>query len=160
MSTSLFNYIRQMDDIIAGATDEDGVIDYESIKDEFEALQLAKDEKVDNVISFIKSRRAMAQALKEEKNALAKRQQQAEREAERMTDYLAFCLDGSKWESTAGKVYYRKSQSVIVDNIDELSDEYIRVERIPSKTAIKEDLKQGIIVNGAHIEENVNTIIK
>lgn len=160
MSTSLFNYIRQIDDIIALATDEDGVIDYESIKDELEALQLAKDEKVDNVISFIKSRKAMAEALKSEKAAIARRQQQAEREVERMKEYLAFCLDGSKWESTAGKVSYRKSQQVIVDNFDLLEPEYLKWKPEVNKTAIKEDLKQGVVVDGAHIEDKVNTIIK
>lgn len=160
MSTSLFNYIRQIDDIVAGATDEDGVIDYDSIKDEFEALTLAKEEKIDNIISFIKSRKAMAEALKNEKSAIAKRQQQAEREAERMTEYLVFCLDGSKWESTAGKVSYRKSQSVAIDDYDVLSDEYIKWEPKANKTAIKNDIKQGIIVRGAHIEESTNTIIK
>ena len=160
MSTSLFNYIQQIDDIIAGATDEDGVIDYESIKDEFEALTLKRDEKIDNIISFIKSRKAMAEALKAEKNNIAKRQQQAEREAERMKEYLAFCLDGSKWESTAGKVGYRKSQQVVIDNIDALPEEYIRIERVPSKSAIKEDLKQGVIVDGAHIVDNINVTIR
>lgn len=160
MSTSLFNYIQQIDDIVASATDEDGVIDFDSIKDEFEALTLAKEEKVDNVISFIKSRKAVAEALKNEIKNMLRRQKQAEREADRMKEYLAFCLDGSKWESTAGKVYYRRSQSITIDNIDELSDEYIRIERIPDKMAIKDDLKQGVIVNGAHVEENINTIIK
>lgn len=160
MSTSLFNYIRQIEDIIALATDEDGVIDYESIRDELEELQLAKDEKVDNVISFIKSRKAMAEALKNEKAAIAKRQQQAEREVERMKEYLAFCLNGSKWESTAGKVSYRKSQQVIVDNFDLLEPEYLKWKPEVNKTAIKEDLKQGVVVDGAHIEDKINTIIK
>mgnify|MGYP003304692600 CR=1 FL=1 len=160
MSTSLFNYIRQIDDIIASATDEDGVIDYESIKDEFEALTLKRDEKIDNIISFIKSRKAMAEALKAEKNNIAKRQQQAEREVERMKEYLAFCLDGSKWESTAGKVSYRKSQQVVIDDIDALPEEYIRIERVPSKSAIKEDLKQGVIVHGAHMVDNINVTIR
>lgn len=160
MSTSLFNYIQQIDDIIAGATDEDGVIDYESIKDEFEALTLKRDEKIDNIISFIKSRKAMAEALKAEKNNIAKRQQQAEREVERMKEYLAFCLDGSKWESTAGKVSYRKSQQVVIDDVDALPAEYIRIERVPSKSAIKEDLKQGVIVDGAHIVDNINVTIR
>lgn len=160
MSTSLFNYIRQIDDIIAGATDEDGVIDYESIKDEIEALTLERDEKIDNVISFIKSRMAMAEALKNEIRTMTRRQKQAEGEAARMKEYLAFCLNGSKWESTAGKVYYRSSQSVKIDDASELSDEYVRIERVPIKTAIKDDIKQGIIVRGAHIEESMSTIIK
>lgn len=160
MSTSLFNYIQQIDEIIAGATDEDGVIDYESIKDEFETLALKRDEKIDNIISFIKSRKAMAEALKAEKNNIAKRQQQAEREVDRMKEYLAFCLDGSKWESTAGKVSYRKSQQVVIDDVDALPEEYIRIERVPSKSAIKEDLKQGVIVDGAHMVDNINVTIR
>ena len=160
MSTSLFNYIQQIDEIVAGATDEDGVVDYDSIKDELEALTLAKDEKVDNVISFIKSRRAMAEALKNEKKAIAQRQLQAEREADRMTEYLVFCLGGSKWESTAGKVTYRKSQAVKIDDITALPEEYIKWDPTPNKMAIKDDIKQGVIVDGAHIEDNISTIVR
>ena len=160
MGVSLFNYLTQIDDIIAGATDEDGVIDYDSIKDELEALQLAKDEKIDNCISFIKSRTAMAEALKNEKMAINRRQQQAENEAQRVKEYLAFCLDGSKWESTAGKVSYRRSESVEVTNLLALPEEYQKWKLEADKAALKADLKEGAIIDGAHLIEKINTIIK
>ena len=63
---SLFEYNRQLDELFARATDEDGKID-ESMMEELEALQMDRDEKLDNCIWFYKSRKAMAAALKDEK---------------------------------------------------------------------------------------------
>ena len=80
---SLFEYNRQLDELFARATDEDGTID-ESLTEELEALQMDRDEKLDNCIWFYKSRKAMAAALKDEKKAIERRQKTAEREAESM----------------------------------------------------------------------------
>lgn len=160
MST-LFDYVKAIDDILARNTDEDGVIS-EEVMEDLEALELARDEKIDNCISFIKSRKAIAEALKNEKQAIARRQQVAENEAERVKEYLTFCLNGSKWESTAGQVSYRKSEAVVVDDEILFIDfgEYHITEIRPDKKAIKEALKAGADIPGVHLEEKQSTIIK
>lgn len=159
--SSLFDYVKAIDEIIQNNTDEDGVIS-EEVLAELDALEMAKNEKIDNCISFIKSRKAMAEMLKAEKNALAKRQKTAENEAERIKDYLTFCLAGSKWESAAGQVLYRKSEAVVVDD-EEAFDalgEYVITEIKPDKSAIKDVIKSGGSIPGVHLEEKLNTIIK
>lgn len=159
MST-LFDYVKAIDDIIIANTDEDGVIDEEAIKDELEALELARDDKINNCISFIKSRKAIAEALKNEKQAIARRQQIAENEAERVKDYLVYCLGGKKWESTAGQVSYRRSEAVEIEDLSEVPEEFLKYEVSADKTAIKKALKEGKDIQGAHLEERVSTIIK
>ena len=160
MST-LFEYVKAIDEIIINNTDEDGVISDEALE-ELNTLELLKDEKVDNCISFYKSRKAIAEALKQEKANINKRQQTAENEAEWMKNYLASCLDGSKWESTAGQISYRKSETVEIDDVQLLSKEYVTevTEIKPDKTAIKKAIKEGVGVLGAHLEEHINTMIK
>lgn len=156
---TLFDYIKEIEDIIFRSTDEDGIIS-DDVIEKLDALELAKEEKVDNCIKFYKSRKAMAEALKNEKIAIAKRQQIAENEAERMKEYLAFCLDGSKWESVAGKISYRNSKAVVIEDEDSIPMDF----KIPTykvdKSAVKFALDKGDNVIGAYIEERMNTIIK
>lgn len=157
---SLFNYVRQIDDIIAMATDEDGVID-ESVMEQLDALELEKNEKIDNCIAFFKSRKAMANALKEEKKAIERRQKTAENEMERMKDYLAYCLKGETHESTAGKISYRKTESVEITDVDKLPADLLRYrDPEPNKTEIKNVLKKGTEVSGAQLVAGFSVIIK
>lgn len=156
---TLFEYVQQIDEIIMRATDEDGVIDESKLTEELESLELEKSEKVDNCISYYKSRKAMAEALKNEKQAITRRQQIAENEAERMKEYLEVCLKGSKWESVAGKISYRKSVSVEVD--ENFNDErFISYEPKISKSEIKDAIKNGEVVEGATLIEKNNMQIK
>lgn len=161
--SSLFDYVKAIDEIIASNTDEDGVIS-EDVLAELDALEMAKNEKVDNCISYIKSRRAMAEMLKAEKQAIDKRQKHAENEAERVAQYLTFCLAGDKWESAAGQVSYRKSEAVIVDDeiaFEEFGEYAItKIEIKPDKKAIKDAIKGGAEIPGVHLEERQSTIIK
>ena len=158
---TLFDYNAKIDEIMAKATDEEGVIDYSLIEQELDAVSMERAEKIDNIISYVKSRKAMADALKAEKMAIAKRQKTAENEAENLKKYLGIALKGEKWESTAGKVSYRKSEVVHIDDLGKIPDDYITYKPEANKTAIKEAIKKdGEIIAGAWIEEKVNTQIK
>jgi len=158
---TLFEYNEKIDEIMAKATDEEGVIDYSLIEQELNAVNMERKEKIDNIISYVKSRKAMAEALKAEKMAIAKRQKTADNEAENLKKYLGIALKGEEWESTAGKVSYRKSEVVHIDDLDKIPDEYLTYKPEANKTAIKEAIKKdGEIIAGAWIEEKVNTQIK
>ena len=58
-----------------------------------EALEIQRDEKIENIALFIKNLKAEAEAIKAEKMNLAKRQQTAENKAEWLKQYLTKCLD-------------------------------------------------------------------
>lgn len=160
MDMRLYDYIKEIDEIMVKAVDEDGVIIDEELMAKLDELELGKSEKVDNCIKFFKSRKAMAEALKNEKMAIAKRQQTAENEAESIKEYLAYCLAGSKWESVAGKISYRNSKAVEIDDIDAIPENFTTMEIKADKTAIKKAIENGEEVAGAHIEERTSTIIK
>lgn len=58
------------------------------------------------------------------------------------------------------KINFRKSESVEVDNIEELDDKFKRVKVEADKTAIKQALKSGEEVKGARLVENNNLQIR
>lgn len=129
-----------------------------------EALQIQRDEKIENIALFIKDLTAEAKAIKEEKMNLARRQQTAENKAESLKRYLTKCLDGEKFKTAKVAISYRKSETVeFIDGFDInlLPDQYQR-KRDPEadKTALKDALKEGEEIYGVYLAEHNNTIIK
>ena len=129
-----------------------------------EALEIQRDEKIENIALFIKNLKAEAEAIKAEKMNLAKRQQTAENKAEWLKQYLTKCLDGEKFFSPKVAVSYRKSQTVeFIDGFDvnQLPEQFQRkVEPEADKTALKNALKEGEEIYGVYLAEHNNTIIK
>ena len=129
-----------------------------------EELQVAFDEKVDNICCLIKNIDADVKAIKTEEQNLKKRRMQKENASQRLKDYVKVILNGEKFESVRSKIYYKNSKSTEVDmdlflnNAD--ADLYIKTEYTPNKTAIKKALEDGKELIGAEIVENQSMIIK
>ena len=128
--------------------------------DELDSLVADRDEKILNCILFMLNTQAEAEALKNEKLKLGKRQAQKERSFESMKRYVSNCLGGLPWKSHDGvhKVSYRKSEVVTVpENVFDLDDEYLTYkEPTPNKEAIKKAIKAGIEVKGCELVEKKN----
>ena len=58
------------------------------------------------------------------------------------------------------KINFRKSESVEIDNMEELDDKFKRIKVEADKTAIKQALKSGEEVKGARLVENKNLQIR
>ena len=80
----------------------------------FEALQLARDEKIENIALYHKNLLAEAAALKAEEKSFSDRRKRAENKAESLKNYLATSLNGSKFNTTRVAINWRKSTSVEV----------------------------------------------
>lgn len=133
------------------------IIDVDKLND----LQIERDTKIEGVACWIKDLKAEAEALKNEKQALAERQRVAENKAESLKKYLAYALDGKAFKTTRASVTFRKSQAVEIADIYKLDENYLRYkEPDADKTAIKEALKAGKTVAGATLVENTSVIIK
>ena len=129
-----------------------------------EALEIQRDEKIENIALFIKDLTAEAKAIKEEKMNLARRQQTAENKAESLKRYLASCLDGEKFFTPKVAISYRKSQTVeFIDGFDvnQLPEQYQRrADPEADMTALQNALKEGKEIYGVYLAEHNNTIIK
>ena len=129
-----------------------------------EELQMAFDDKVDNICCLIKNMDAEVKAFKTEEENLKKRRMAKENASQRLKDYLKAILNGQKFESVRSKISYRASKSTEVDMDlflnNEDADFYVVTEIKPNKTAIKKALEDGKELIGAEIVENQSMIIK
>jgi len=134
--------------------------------DAFEALQMERTQKIENIACWIKDLTADAAAIREEEKSLADRRRSMENKAENLKNYLSrFLGDGEKYSSARCALSWRKSTKVEVDlqelYKDPLSENYLLYrDPEPNKTAIKEAIKAGFTVNGCELIENNNLQIK
>ena len=156
--------IYEIDNAILNCIDmETGeIIDTEQL----DKLQMERDTKLENVACWIKDLKAEAEALKNEKQALAERQKVAENKAESLKKWLAYALQGEKFKTTKCAISFRKSEAVEVtdeglNNLMKEHDELLTYKAPePNKTAIKQALKDGLSVEGVQLIQNTSTIIK
>lgn len=161
MSMSIYD----IDSAIVSLIDEEtGEV---SDEEAFDALQMERDAKVENIGLYYKDLAAEAKAIKEEEASLAARRKSVENKAERLKKLLTYALQGQKFSSPRLKVSYRKSSTVELKDgftawAEENADDLLTYsEPKPNKTAIKAAIKDGRVPeNLAAIETHENLSIK
>ena len=134
--------------------------------EQLDKLQMERDTKLEGVACWIKDLKAEAEALKNEKQALAERQRVAENKAESLKKWLAYALQGEKFKTPKCAISFRKSEAVEVtdeglENLMKEHDELLTYKAPePNKTAIKQAIKDGLNVAGVQLVQNTSTIIK
>lgn len=135
--------------------------------DALDALLMKRDTKVENIACCIKNLSADAKALKEEEAALSTRRKTTEKKVERLKDYLAYALQGEKFQTAKCAVSFRKSTSVEVDdNFVEWAqtsgnEDLLRYKQPEvDKTAIKARLTSGEEIPCARFVQNTSITIK
>ena len=152
----LYEYPLAFEECVDAETGE--VIDIEKL----EALEGEFEKKALDIACWIKDLKAEAEALKAEKQNLAKRQQVCENKVESLKGYLERTLNGAKYKDARAAISYRKSETVEVDEgaIEELPARFIKVEKSVMKTALKDALKGGQTFDGCRIVEHNNLQIR
>ena len=134
-------------------------------EDELDALNMERDEKIENILLWVKNLKADAKAIKDEEDALKARRKALESKAEHLTDYVAFGLAGEKFSTPKVAVSWRKSEAV------ELGpeflpwalekDAYLRYkDPEPDKAMLKTALKAGEQIPGAELVTRQSMTIK
>lgn len=130
----------------------------------FNQLQMAKDEKIENIGIYMKNIQAEAELIKNEEGALKERRERKEKKFERLKKYLTDNLDGKPWESPKVSLSFRTSHPVEIDDESKIPAKYMKAPKVedpkPDKTAIAKAIKAGETIPGAHIEEKKNLQIK
>ena len=139
------------------------VIDTDKLND----LQMERDAKIENVALWIKELKAEAEAIRNEKQALADRQRVAENKVESLKNWLAYVLNGEKFKTAKCSISYRNSESVEVteEGLEALMREHEDLLTYktpePNKKANKDAIKNdGLTVAGVQLEQKTRTIIK
>lgn len=161
MSMSIYDIDSAIVSLIDAETGE--ISDEEA----FDALQMERDKKVENIGLYFKDLTAEAKAIKEEEANLAARRKSIENKSERLKHLLDYALNGDKFNSPRLKVSYRKSSTVELKEgftawAEEHADDLLTyLEPKPNKTAIKAAIKDGRVPDDmATIETHENISIK
>lgn len=137
--------------------------------DAFDALQMERDAKLENIACYFKNLNADAKAIKDEEAALKKRREALERKAEWLKGYLAKSLDGQKFHSPRADVTFRKAERLEVNQaalaIEWLEDggfkEALRYKEPEiDKATVKRYLKDGVEIPGVKLKEIQSVTIK
>ena len=138
-------------------TETGEIIDIEKLNE----LQIAKDEKLENLALWYKDLIAEANALKEEKEAFAAREKSAKNKAESIKNYLSYVLSGENFKTTKCALSFRKSEKTVIDDIYSIPENFLKYsEPKADLTEIKKAIKNGEEIKGAHLEETQNIQIK
>lgn len=141
----------------AACIDEDGVVDEERAAEYLEKLPIERDKKLEAYGLVIKNYTAEIEAIKQEQANLTARRTAKEKHVERLKKAITNSMvmfNQPKFETAKVAFSFRKTSSVEVD-MDTLDKEFIRekVEYSADKTAIKNAIKAGKLVEGAQIVE-------
>ena len=133
------------------------VIDIEAV----EALEMEREQKIENIGMWIKDLTAQSEALKAEKNKLAEREKSAKNKAERLKEFLTAYLDGKKFETARVSIKFRSVESVSVPDVTALPEKYWRIKPPEAdKTAIKNAIKAGEVIEGAELVKKQSISVK
>lgn len=144
---------------------EDGEIDFDLAQQFLEALEGEREEKLESIALYVKELYHEADAIAQEELKLKKRRQAKEKKAERLEEYLKSSLLGfgsKKFETPRVVLSFRTSKAVVVTDESKLDKKYMKAKVVVTvdKTAIKDALDKGEVVEGAAIEEKQNLQIK
>lgn len=141
------------------------VIDIERL----DALQMAREDKLENIGLYIKNLDAEAAAIREEEKALAARRKVRENKAGRLRAYLSYSLGGQAFETPRVSVSFRASTRCEVTDEVALLDWLQAHDRddcityaapTVDKTKVTRLIKAGEEVPGAVLEQRQNMQLK
>ena len=141
-------------------------LDPETLKDTLESLELPRNEKLDNVATWIEENNMKLQWLKEKKRQLSDVETSIKNQSERLQEFLTQAIDDSGQKEIQTENHILKPRnykdSVIVEATEKLPIDYIVCSEVvkPNKKLIYEDLKKGKSIRGAHLKLNRKTVIK
>ena len=157
MST-LYELVKEIEDFEFIIDDETGEI---LNADELDNLQMERQTKIEQLCLWRKNLLSDADAYKNEKESFAKKEKAARNKAESLKEYIEYTLGGEKFKTDRVTVSYRRSEVVECSNIFDVDDDYLTYkDPVLNKTKIKEAIKSGINVKGAHLVERNNIQIR
>lgn len=141
-------------------------IDPEALADTLESLELPRNEKLDNVATWIEENQMKLNWLKDKKRQLSDVEASIKKQTENLQEFLTKAIDDSGQKEIQTENHFLKPRNykdaVIVEATKDLPVDYIVCSEVvkPNKKLIYEDLKKGKSIAGAHLKQNRKTVIK
>ena len=128
---------------------------------ELDALEMSREAKIENCIKYYKNENALADMVEAELAALQARAKAHKNSAKRVKSYLAYVVKpGEKPEFGAGKIGWLASESVEVEDLNKLPEQYVKVERSARLLDLKAAIKRGEAFDGVKIVNHDNLQVK
>ena len=129
-----------------------------------EELNLAKEQKIENIGKFILNVEAEAKALLERKKELDRRIKQLTTKADSTREYLKNCLNGEPYKCVDFEIKFGKSEQVEISEEffnNSFNDKYFKHKQPEAdKVEVKKALKLGVFIPGASLVQCQNMNIK
>ena len=132
-------------------------------EDNFNQLEIERNNKLESVAIYIKGLDAEAAAIRAEEKALAERRSVKEKKAERLRDYLTRSMEAfgdTKLETPRVALSFRKSDAVEIPDETLIPQTWIKYKPSIDRMGIKKALKAGESVYGACLVERRNLQIR
>lgn len=147
--------------------DEERMVDAETgeilTAEQVDELVLAREEKIEGCLLFVKNKLAEAEALKAEIEKLTARMKAAKNKADWCKEYVRMELNGEKFSTARVAVSYGKSKLVHLE-VEEsaLPEEFVRTKVTveADKVALKKALEAGVVIPGVELIEKQTLRIK
>lgn len=128
--------------------------------EELEELQVLREKKIENIGKYILNLKVDFEAYREQERKFQNLKKQTEAKIEYLKNMLSKSLSGENFKTTEINISFRKSASLIIDDLDKIDKEYISYEPKPDKTALKQAIEAGKPLDGCHIEEKKNISVR
>lgn len=160
----LYELDQKINELIANSIDPETGEVSDGFIEKLDALNMERNEKIDNIMCLIKNLDSEATAFDNEAKRLAELKKSAKSRAESLKAYLTNYMEAGveKFTSPHGKIGWRKSEKVIVQDVDALPEEFkkVKVDITADLVSLKKALKEDVKIDGASIEEHQNIQIK
>lgn len=128
-----------------------------------EAIDEARDKKIENCLKLIKHYSALHAGARMEIERMKAYTERLEKAGESIKAYLAGCMmDGERFQSAIGEIGWRTSEAVVCDEGAAIPEQYQRVKNIieADKVLLKKDLECGATIPGWRIEKRKHLQVK
>lgn len=160
----LYELDQKINELIANSIDPETGEVSDGFIEKLDALNMEHNEKIDNIMRLYKNLISDAAGWEAEEKRLSELKKSAKNRAESLKNYLSRYMEAGveKFTSEHGKIGWRKSEKVVVQDVDTLPEEFkkvkveVKADLISLKNALKEDRK----IDGVSLEEHQNIQIK
>ena len=125
-----------------------------------EQLQIDKHEKLRNIAFVAINASADIEAYKAQEKRFKAKRTAAEKTLQWAKETLARELAGQKMKEAEFTISYRTSEAVEIDEGADISPEFLKMKAEIDKTAIKQALKEGAVIDGCHLVQKQNIQIR
>lgn len=156
----LYELDQKINELIANSIDPETGEVSDGFIEKLDALNMERNEKIDNIMRLYKNLISDAAGWEAEEKRLSELKKSAKNRAESLKNYLSRYMEAGveKFTSEHGKIGWRKSEKVVVQDVDTLPEEFkkvkveVKADLISLKNALKEDRK----IDGVSLEEHQN----